>query len=282
MSGINQGVIFTVCRLKCHFRDDIGNPKLISGTGFWVKTTTDDLFITNRHNVDAKLGLGPDTKYKLEKLEIELRKTSEPDAYHKETKFFNFSIDDSIIYPSDKADVVAIKSQARLEQCVEYSYKTFNYIDIADLTYLKNSVSLMDIASFIGYPGTTTSKWWDQEWNFGVARVVNIASHPAVPFTHPDILTDNINLVSGLSFSGSSGSVVLLHEKGIKIGLGLSGGNYVSPKIIGLMSGHWQKETDDPQILKHSGLSYFTRSDSILEILEEPNKQSRDKRVIAR
>ncbi len=35
MSGINQGVVFDVCRLKAQFADDIGNTKEIVGTGFW-------------------------------------------------------------------------------------------------------------------------------------------------------------------------------------------------------------------------------------------------------
>lgn len=262
-------MVFTVCRLRSTFRDDLGNCKTISGTGFWINTSSGDRFITNRHNVDPKLKLGPDTRYSLETLEIELRRSEKPDTYFKDTKFFGISIDNSIIYPDDKADVVAIKSQAIKESSGQYSYKTFSETDIADLPFLQNSVSLMDIASFIGYPGTKNSQWWDHEWNFGIARTVNIASHPAVPFSHPEIHTDNISLVSGLSFSGSSGSVLILHEKGINAGSGLLGGDYISPKVIGLMSGHWQEETKEPKIFSHSGLSYFTRSDSILEVLNK-------------
>ena len=70
-------------------------------------------------------------------------------------------------------------------------------------------------------------------------------------------------LFRSLSFSGSSGSPVISHEKGIP---GISG--YVEPKILGIMSGHWWDEEPESGMFFHSGLSYFTRVTSIRELVE--------------
>ena len=72
-------------------------------------------------------------------------------------------------------------------------------------------------------------------------------------------------LVSGLSFSGSSGSAVISHEKGIRLGVGLSGSNYVEPKLVGIMSGHWWND-EKQDAFQHSGLSYLTSSIAIIDL----------------
>jgi len=36
MSGINPGVMFAVNRICVSFKDDLGDCKIISGTGFWI------------------------------------------------------------------------------------------------------------------------------------------------------------------------------------------------------------------------------------------------------
>jgi hypothetical protein len=125
----------------------------------------------------------------------------------------------------------------------------------------------MDAASFIGFAGNKDSQWWDQLWRLGIARTVNIASVPGIPFTHADLKTSDVTLVAGLSFSGSSGSVVILHEKSLKVGDGLVNPHYVPPKVIGIMSGHWWDIGAEPGLFLHSGISYFTRSSSVLSLL---------------
>ena len=268
MSGINEAIIFCVCRLRVHFHADFGNNKSILGTGFWLKTETQkDIFITNKHNLDARLKLGNNTQYLLTGVEIELRK-QENGNITKETKFFRVINPNNSIITHNNDDVAIIESPNFEDANNEFRFfSKIKQSDLADDEFFVNNVSLMDIGSFIGFPGNKTSYWWDQEWNLGVARMMNIASYPSIPFSHPSIITGNTTLVSGLSFSGSSGSIVMLHQKGVNVGDGLLGGNYVSPKVLGIMSGHWQEETNIPQMFQHSGLSYFTRSSSILELI---------------
>lgn len=87
MSGINQAIFTAVCRLKVRFSDDLGNKKEIIGTGFWVKDGENSFFVTNKHNVDPTLKLGPETKFKLAYLEIQLRQQVGT-ALHQAVSFF--------------------------------------------------------------------------------------------------------------------------------------------------------------------------------------------------
>lgn len=85
-----------------------------------------------------------------------------------------------------------------------------------------------------------------------------------MPFTNPAIQSGNVCLVSGLSFSGSSGSPVLLHQKGIP---SVRDHHFVPPKIMGIMYGHWWEVSETPEMLRHSELPYFTRADSVTSLL---------------
>lgn len=277
MSGINQGVVFDVCRLKAEFADEIGNAKSIAGTGFWIKDNHNKVFVTNKHNINPTLTFGADTKYRLCSLEIELRVINnsipKPD-----TKFFSVDIGNSILEDSIDADAAVILNPKYLDNIGPYcSAEVLYKRDLADTTFFSQNLAIMDSASFIGFAGNQTSQWWDQQWHLGVARTVNIASVPSIPFTHRDVRTGDITLVAGLSFSGSSGSVVISHEKGVRDGAGLSNSSYVPPKIIGIMSGHWPDGQQQPGMFSHSGLSYFTRSTAILSLLSLAERKQAQK-----
>jgi len=267
MSGINQSVVLNVCRLVARFADDIGNHKAISGSGFWLLDGNDDIYVTNKHNVDPTIVFGDDTDLKIDSLEIELR-LFQGNTPTSSTKFFEAINVPQCIKSAPSADVAIIRNPTYKNQTIQYRHgRVLKVGDLADQHFIEDKVQIMDVASFIGFPGKGMSRWWDQAWNLGIARSVNIASLPGVPFTHSDIKTKDITLVSGLSFSGSSGSVVILHEKSIKPGAGLVNPSYVPPKILGIMSGHWPEPGTTPAMLSHSGLSYFTRSTSIVNLL---------------
>lgn len=171
---------------------------------------------------------------------------------------------------SKSSDAAIIRDPIFSDDLGSYKFgKQIKKEDLADSSFFKDKVAMMDIASFIGFPGTGDSIWWDDQFNFPIARVINIASLPTIPFSNEAIPTEDTLLVSGLSFSGSSGSVVLLHEKGVRAGQGLKNPAYVPPKVLGIMSGHWRELNSEPKMFSHSGLSYFTRSTSILELMEK-------------
>ena len=266
MSGINQSVVLDVSRIKVEFVDQIGNTKSVSGTGFWLTKGNIDVFVTNKHNIDPTINLGVDTNFKLGRLQIELRFFVGNNPQNV-TQFFEVDLTSSTVTASSNADAAIIKTPVFTTDVGAFRRgKSLTTTDLADATFHSEKVELMNVASFIGYPGTKTSQWWDQVWNLGIARLINIASVPGIPFTHPDLKTTDVTLVSGLSFSGSRGSVVILHEKSIKPGAGLSNPSYVPPKILGIMSGHWW-DSEAPAMLNHTGLSYYTRSPAIIELL---------------
>jgi hypothetical protein len=264
MSGINPDIFTAVCRLRIFLIDDIGNSKEIYGTGFWVKTDSDIFFVTNKHNLDPTLKLGKETRFKLDKVYLQLRRMVGANLFP-ETNFFIVNNLEKSVTCHPSADVAVITNPEI--DSGNFGYNWFNKNEIADSAYLSKQVLPMDIASFIGFPGNTGRPWWDELWQIGIARVVNIASNPSIPFTNTGIRTANVTLVSGLSFSGSSGSPIILHQKGFKAAPPIEVSGYVQPKLIGIMSGHWWNEEEKSDLFFHSGLSYFTRSTSILELI---------------
>jgi len=236
------------------------------------------IFVTNRHNCDPTIKLGSTTAYKCYEVKLELR---EQQFYIPSAKTQFFTITDlSCLKFHPSADVCIFEDPefVDLDPCFRmstlfsvdggnFSYQPILTVeDIADKAYLEQNVAPMDAVSFIGFPGSGGKGWWDEKWNLPIARSATIASHPKIPFTHKAIKTTDTTLVSGFSFSGSSGSPVFLHQKGLKSSATMKFNAYVEPKIIGIMSGHFQ-DKDTPPMFQHTGLSYLTRSTSIIECL---------------
>ena len=273
MTGINDdAIIRAIFQIRSEFTCDIGNkPISITGTGFFIRNDIETfLFITNRHNLDPTLKLGVDTTYKLSRISFCLRKQLDG-MFSSETKWISLKRCDCI-KNSMSADISAIYNFELAESgnINEYQPSPFLFSELADKDYITRNVSMMDVASFVGFPGMKVG-WWDQEGNLPIARTVNIASYPKKSFSNPSIKTSDVILVSGLSFSGSSGSPILLHQKGIVINgshnIEIKNDSYVPPKIIGIMSGHWWDENCEPVMFRHSGLSYFTKSSAIHDLI---------------
>jgi len=268
MSGINPGVFLAVCRTLVDFRDGIGNLKSISGTGFWVRNGENDCFVTNRHNVDPTLKLGEATRFRLERVRLQLRLQITPGNWRPDTSFVAVDNLETCLRLHPSADVAVLNNPSLPSDNPLLGHSTFNLGELGTQQFLLESVHPMDVASFVGFPGKDGKAWWDKKWNLPISRTVQIASWPRIAFTNDSIPTTDVLLVSGLSFSGSSGSPVISHEKGIRLGPGLSGGSYVEPTILGIMSGHWWDEEPEEGMFFHSGLSYLTRVTSIRELLD--------------
>ena len=208
--------------------------------------------------------LGSSCKLALQTLKIRTR-ILRPTGWNSISGFHEVRLDDQPIFHSS-ADVALLKNPVFVSMPTDFAVSCFQYDDLADKSWLQNNLHAMDMASFIGFPGKNGKPWYDEQWNLAIARTVNIASLPAVGYSNSQVPTTDTMLASGLSFSGSSGSAVVSHEKGIKLGEGLSGGNYFQPKLIGIMSGHWWGE-DKPDVFQHSGLSYLTSSAAIISLM---------------
>ena len=268
MSGIKVGVFLAVARVLIEFRDDLGNLKSISGTGFWILDRNDRFFVTNRHNVDPTLKLGPDTPFRLRAIKLQMRTQVTPTSWGPGTTFVDVVNTDKALTLHTNADVAVLKNPLLALSGNFTQNSGFPLDQVADEAFLSELVDPMDVTSFIGFPGKDGKPWWDVRWQFPIARTVNVASWPRIPFTNTAIPTADTVLVSGLSFSGSSGSPVILHRKWNPEGSDTDQNRYMKPRLLGIMSGHWWDEEPAEGMFYHSGLSYFTRSTAILELID--------------
>lgn len=265
MSGINPQVIFAVTQIQTTFVDGIGNMRSGLGTGFFLRTASGTvLFITNKHNVDGTLKLGQG--WSLQAADISLRRFVDDVPSH-ETKFVAVDLTSTRCLHSATADVSVLLSPNFHDKPAEYGYKTLNSSALATKEFLASKATLMDFVSFIGFPGAGKEQWWDQHSNSPIARLATLASPPDTSFTNSLIATNDITLVAGFSFNGSSGSPVFLHEKGVRPGGALVDPSYAPATILGIMSGHWKEPTAEPEMFRHSGLSYFTRATALTSLL---------------
>jgi hypothetical protein len=274
MSGIEQHVIFAVTRIRSQFVDPLGNafPPVV-GTGFFLETQdAHNILVTNRHILDPRSKLGTDTAYRLARVEVELRavaSTSGPivdaaEVAAPQTRFFELGQLATTMFASSDADCALVADPVWLDREEPYGpMALFKEDNLADEAHFRQHVRVMDAASFIGFPGSGGRPWWDEQWRLPIVRPASIASWPAVPFSNNSIKTADTLLVAGHSFTGSSGSPVLTHGKG-------TSSEYVPARTIGIMSGHFEERVEaPPEMFRHSGLSYLTRSTSILSLLAE-------------
>lgn len=265
----NENLFWSVHRVRSTFVDSIGNDLTGVGTGFWLSGANGQRnFITNKHNVDLSLKFGSAAGWTLTKFEIELRRWGDrgPTAT---TAFFTVA-DLGCVTTSPVADCAVFVAPAFLDHSV---------LDfpIADLTkfgdvatreeFQAGRINVMEPAVFIGFPGAKGRQWWDEAWKLPIARECIIASWPGIGFSNSQIKSEDVLLVSGLSFSGSSGSPVFVQNRGLRPGGAIQDSGWRPARLIGIMSGHFWEEGETPPMFAHSGLSYLTRSTSIIDTL---------------
>lgn len=280
MAGINANILYSVVRIRASFVDDIGNVRRGVGTGFWLRTKEERrVLVTNRHVLDASMvaalhGLGESLR--MTECSVEQRlmrgvaKTRDDvrRVLQADTRFARVTNIERSLICAPSADC-AILAEPALdagppdgESFVDMPI--LRESDLADETWLATRVDLQDHLLFIGFPGRD---WWDTKWNLPVVRHAVIASAPWIPFSNAAIRTADTLLVSGFSFGGSSGSPLLSAERGI--GPGDIHDPYYNPvKLIGIMSGHINEQVPLPALIDHTGLSYATRSTSILDVVK--------------
>lgn len=266
MTGINKAIGAAVYRIYTNFADDLGNIRSGFGTGFWL--LLDDkrpVFVTNKHNVDPSINF-PGGSLRLTAVSVDLRSLVD------QAKIMKVElVDRNCIHCSPTADCAILLNPRLNIPSDGMNYTVPFYVlrnDLADQKFFEDHVQMMDAASFIGFAGNPGEEWWDQEISFPIARSATVSSLPHKSFVNKSIRTSDVTLVSGFSFQGSSGSPVFLHQKGIRTGPGLAG-HHVPPKVIGIMSGHFREAGKEAAMFQHTGLSYYTRSTSILELIDK-------------
>lgn len=264
-------IFLAINRIRMLFADGTGHTRNPYGTGFWINVEEDvTALVTNAHNIDARYKLGADTKYEFKKIEIELRNINETGKLQNETEFHEIEFEHIIQHNSADVGILINPSYASSKE------KLFpNHIakeEIATHEDFESSIGVCDAANFIGFATYVQNgksyNLWDTTSNLPIIRPANIASIPHLDFKNQAIHTSDVCLVSGLSFSGSSGSPAFSRQKDAVFNYETQclHGGIAKAKLIGIMSGHIWDEPREEEI--HSGISYFTKSTAIHELIE--------------
>lgn len=275
MSGLNIDFCLSICRLKALFADDIGNSQTITGTGFWMTSPCGNrVFITNQHNIVLGYYREEYKNYSLKKIEIELRDYS-INKFSPTPKMFAVYNYDCILSP--KSDVAILHDVSFFGPIDNFRYISPDALQwLADDLFFHKYCGITQEVSFLGFPHGK----FDEDGNLPIAGHAIFASIPNRSFRNQHIKTDDIILVDGRSFKGSSGSPVITFPRGTSIRVDVGGpcntSDYCPQKIVGIMSGHlhqdgqWIPDLDVKRedFLNHSGKSYFTRSTSILKLFD--------------
>ncbi len=306
MPGIHFRTVFSVARIQPYFIAD-GTAREIgaespAATGFWVLAQTRQeqlvleqgrpprispadfvsVFVTNRHVVDQRLTSAGST-FRLSRVEIELRQRHQGERADiaRETKFFEVSNLESALFVADTADCAIICAPTWRDDDGRHgpAAAIADSMVAGEDAFANGNIEICQPVAFIGFPHAGGPGWWDTGWNFAIAREASIASLPHVPFTNDSIKTSDVTLLSGLSFNGSSGSPVFTHRKydldHVTAAFQLAGAlnsqplRAIEPLLVGIMSGHFNRPADEPEMLRHSGLSYMTRSTTIRALLDQ-------------
>lgn len=262
MSGISSDVFFAVIKIKTTFANSIGESHCGVGTGFWISDATngENIFVTNKHNVNYNFQKDV-FGFDLKKVEIEFRKSREGEDGYRYLEgapdFFEVNNVGASLKEHTDADCAIFYNPTFLNKDENHRLAYWvKFEEIADQNFLKDKVAPLDNVSFIGFPG---EEWEDTMLRTPIGRYALISSFPHLSFNNGKMKSTDITLVTGLSFNGSSGSPVILNQKSFK-----ANPDYVPPKLIGIMSGHWSDKDKD----EHSGISYYTRSTSLLSLIE--------------
>jgi hypothetical protein len=287
MLDYRRKLFLGVAKIESVFADTLGNVRPGMGTGFWMCLASGkNCFVTNRHNIDPAIKFPKNPDFSLQTLKIELRRRiitedGEP-TYDAKTQFFELT-DNSKLLLSENSDCAIAMADFKTPDEDFPVCAPFEESDLATEDFFQTTLTPAHEVYFIGFAGRGADPfgekapqyWWDTKWNFPIARAAVVASMPFLQFNHKDIGLEDVLLVSGMSFSGSSGSPVISREIGFRTkpparpgGPAVQCEGYASEKLIGIMTGHWRSESNDPDIFEHSGLSYITRSTSILHLIK--------------
>jgi len=254
ISYSRQLLLSMVQKISVKFRCDIGNaPFSVTGTGFWLVSKKGGLFfVTNRHNIDPTM-CNRSSSYSIYSITILLRAFSlvdnKPCGNVKELEHDANEV--TIYYPENTADVVLL-SMAELQVPSDQNYQLTG-IHESSMSNYSRKPELFDQLFFVGFPGKNRI---NAAYDMPIVRSCSIASFPEIDYSDEDKTIGRAKtcLVDGLSFGGSSGSPVIREANGVL-------------ELFGIMSGHFLE--NKTWCDSHSGLSYFTTVEAILNIVKE-------------
>jgi hypothetical protein len=252
--GIPEDALFAVARVQSTFANEHDRETLSVGAGFWMTTSEKrPLFVTSRHNVDPRGLPAFGSAYRTKRVSIQLRERTAPGQFGPGVRYFVPKGLARALWVHERADVALLAVEDWTADGGPYAVPPgVREDDIAGAATFATEIDAADPAMFVCFPAS----WADGDWALPLARTACIASRPSAPFRHGAITTDDALLVSGSSFGGSRGSPVWVARRNRE--------KRVAPRrLIGILSGHLDAD-GSPDL---AGLSYLTRSTSLLELV---------------
>ena len=212
---VNNILAFGVTRIRITFADDLGStPRVAEGTGFYLDPGEEQplTFVTNRHNIDPRMSSDMGPRWRTQMVELELRETIEgrPRIFTPEVTWCTVENLATAVFADDAEQgpdcALIVDPQFRKRPPQFRSMSAANRANLVGAEEFEERFSLGDAVSFVGFPSIEGKPLWDTEWTFPISRPAWVASFPGIPYNNPKIGTADVLLVSGLSFSGSSGS----------------------------------------------------------------------------
>jgi hypothetical protein len=252
--GIAEEALFAVTRVQCTFADDQDRETVALGTGVWLLTAEKrSVFITSRRNVDPRGWTAFGSHHRTKRVAIQLRERGAAEHYGPAVRYFVPKGLARALWVHDRADVAMLAVEDWTGDRGPYAAPLgAQEADLAGAATFATELEAADPAMFASF----ASNFPDDEWSLPIAHTACIASRPSAPYRHESISTEDVLLVSSGSFAGSSGSPVWVARRNRE--------KRVLPRrLIGMMSGPF----DEERVPGSTGLSYLTRSTSILELL---------------
>lgn len=265
-TGFYNDLLYTALQVKSEFIRSDGKTELRPGTAFFVQNKLGKLcLVTNRHMLEfgyKKIG-NENAGYLLNKIianvKIKDSKSNLPNG-NKELEI-NFESNSIKFHPDDNNDLgVIIEVKAK-----PITTNSNTFIDffiphnlIASNKYFEESLTICDFVAFPGFP-----KGHDSNNGNPIIRVGTIASDPRIDYSFQNSVNGSYLLYEAFSFGGSSGSPVFSFSKQTSL-LDKNFFDKFRIMLIGVNVGHIPNDSSD----SHSGLSYFVKSSTILELID--------------
>lgn len=263
MHGIKINFLYAAKRIISYWETDQGLMES-TGTGFFIQKDSDLYLITNRHVAELSYSHPEFTDTELKEFFCEgFENYSEDNMPSNLGKLKIDNANKFVFHPNFHNDIACLKNPI-IDISSPNAKSIISPIDFSVLATKEKLETNLLVCDTIAYPGFP--KWYDQKNNTPIFRMGTIASDPRLNYwkENNNIERDTI-AYEGFSSSGSSGSPIFAIQKGFKFQFNekIYDNLFREVMLVGINAGHF------PSSEGHSGISYFYKSQAIIETIEE-------------
>lgn len=277
--GLNNDFLYSAYKLEVYFlgNDKIEISPMRSGTCFFIADKNDKpVLITNRHMIDPFYNK-KEPKYKEYDISpfkiIIYGKFKDKDNIPTIDKVFRVATCNQRFHPNYNNDVIALNNLGLYTVIPgDISHEPILSLDKNEIeffvpyNFLANKEdfnTLFSICDFVAYPGFPDQK----DNNRPIIKTGTISSDPRFNYVYKDEIKGDCVAYEAFSFDGFSGSPVFALQKGIRVYPPLKNTAFRDIKLIGINAGHILTNTRTQNNV-HSGISYFYKSTTILDLID--------------